>query len=82
MEFVVPNTQSEKILTLIHSYSSCNNDIKIKPDGTKEEVGFAMSDGVLVTGLIAAARYIVGQSPRADQLLGANAIERAKVRQV
>jgi len=82
MEFVVPDSQSEKILTLIHSYSSCSNDISISLDGTKEEVGFATSDGVQVKGLIAAARYIAGQSSRADQLLGTNEIERAKVRYV
>lgn len=80
MEFVAPDCQSKKVLTLIHAYSSCSNDISIKLDGTKEEVGFVTSDGVQVKGLIAAARYIAGQSPRADQLLGTDEIERAKVR--
>lgn len=81
VQFSVPDVLSERLLKLISDYASCSKDsISITVDPTRSEVDFVTADGTSVKGVVAAARYVASLGSRADQLLGSNEHDCAKVR--
>jgi aminoacyl tRNA synthase complex-interacting multifunctional protein 1 len=78
----VPDTENEKLFTLIKGYSACKDDLQIVRDYSTSNVEFQATDGRKLTGSIAAARFVASLGSRSDQLLGNSIADRSKISEV
>lgn len=82
VQVIVPNPDTEAFFRLLVKYASCSCDIKITCDGKERNVMFTSEEGKVLSGSIAAARYIASKGTRCDQLLGSTNEDRSKVSEI
>lgn len=75
--FAVPDAAAENLLRLVGSYAGLDRELTISVGGVAE-VEFT-ADGTQASGAHTACRYICSKSPSAEQLLGQDAEQQAKV---
>lgn len=82
VQVTVPHAETEKFFSLLIKYTSCSCDINVTIDVKERNVKFTTVEGKVLTGSIAAARYIASKGTRSDQLLGTTNEDRSKVSEI